>query len=560
MVLILTGMLVPVIAFLVFSSVNMAGVMNEKILESGRTALNVYADNVQEKMKNIENRMLDNIALNADFSIFSNPVSNELQLLTAKYNLMEENKALIRQNTEISACIISNKEKNIDEAVWSEEISGYEKKQAILDAVSRYTDADGFKVLNSWTALRVGNECYLCRVMGYRKTYDITLVNLKNYIAPEDSETLFFVQKEDGLTGEKFLSDGGIVIKNDLDHYLTGSMNNYLLIQQPVNNSDVSLIYLRKYEGFTSNLAKKELIIFYISIFSLVLIPISYQLLKRTFFRPVDKMVADMNEIKAGRELPADNSYQEIEFEQVNETFLEMLEQIKQLKIDAYEKKLLIQKVELQYYQIQIRPHFYLNCLKNIYGMLENNQTDKTQKFIIYLSRHLRYMMRNKTEAVTIAEELEYVKNYIRIQELSLKYPPKCLIESDESLLALQIPGISVLSFVENSVKYGSSLPQSLEIRIRISMLTEDQGYILNISVSDNGAGYPEDELVRLNYYTGEEPDGEHIGIFNVMQRFFLFFGREQTGFAFSNMHPGAKSEIFIRLGKSGEEHEHSDG
>jgi sensor histidine kinase YesM len=53
--------------------------------------------------------------------------------------------------------------------------------------------------------------------------------------------------------------------------------------------------------------------------------------------------------------------------------------------------------------------------------------------------------------------------------------------------------------------------------------------------------------LGRLNRGSGMETDGEHIGITNVMQRFYLFYGKDRVGFAFSNADPGAKIEIFIQ-------------
>lgn len=559
MVLILTGMLVPVISFLVFSSINMAGVMNEKIVESGRTTLEVYAGNVQKKMRNIETGMLENIAVNSDFAVFANPASSDLQLITASYNLQEENKALIRQNPEITSCIITSSAHGIDRAVWTADVSGYDKKRNILNAVKNMTEKDGFKAQNGWSSIRIDGIQYFCRTMGYRDTYEIVLIDPDRLIDDGDADTLFFAEDGHELTNTGFLTAQSIGIRDDEEHYITGKNRNYLLIRRKLEDTQAELIYLRKYEGFISNLAKKEMIIFYISVFSLILIPVSYELLKRTFFRPVDKLVRDMNAIKAGEMLPPDESYRETEFEQVNETFREMLAEIRQLKIDAYEKQLLAQKVELQYYQIQIRPHFYLNCLKNIYGMLENKETEETQRFIIYLSRHLRCMMRTDADIVSISEELENVTNYIHIQELSMKYPPVCSIEKEPSVPDWKIPAISILSFVENSVKYGSGLPQPLRIRIKISMLSDEEGKIIYIAISDNGNGYPEEQLKQLNHYTGTEQGGEHIGIYNVMQRFFLFYGKEQTGFAFSDLHPGARTEIFIRQKEEGS-HEHTDG
>lgn len=52
------------------------------------------------------------------------------------------------------------------------------------------------------------------------------------------------------------------------------------------------------------------------------------------------------------------------EFSVFNSTFNRMMDEIHNLKIRTYENKLIIQKSQLQYFQIQLKPHFYLNCLK----------------------------------------------------------------------------------------------------------------------------------------------------------------------------------------------------
>jgi hypothetical protein len=54
-----------------------------------------------------------------------------------------------------------------------------------------------------------------------------------------------------------------------------------------------------------------------------------------------------------------------------------MMDQIKSLKIIAYEKTLAAQQAQLQYLQIQIRPHFFLNCLSALYGLAEVGESEK---------------------------------------------------------------------------------------------------------------------------------------------------------------------------------------
>ena len=55
-----------------------------------------------------------------------------------------------------------------------------------------------------------------------------------------------------------------------------------------------------------------------------------------------------------------------VELEQIDDKFRNMIHQIRRLKITLYEQELEKQKIEMDYLKIQIRPHFYMNCLNFI--------------------------------------------------------------------------------------------------------------------------------------------------------------------------------------------------
>ena len=79
-------------------------------------------------------------------------------------------------------------------------------------------------------------------------------------------------------------------------------------------------------------------------------------------------------------------------------------------------------------------------------------------------------------------------------------------------------------------------------------MITGDDEY-LNIHISDNGSGFEESVLEHLNQNIENRKDGMTIGIYNVIERFKLYYGAEHIECAFSNMN-GAHIDIFIRKRK----------
>lgn len=254
-----------------------------------------------------------------------------------------------------------------------------------------------------------------------------------------------------------------------------------------------------------------------------------------------------MNKIKSGcLEARVNTNYTTREFYELNNTFNDMVEQIHTLKNEAYEKELNLKKTQLQYYQIQIKPHFYLNCLKNMYAMAEVEKYDDIKKTIIYLSKHLRYMLKDEIMIVSIYTELQYVENYISLQQIGISYSLELHTQLDPDLLDIDIPAISILSFVENSIKFAAGSENGLIITIQVQLLDSIDGKFINIQICDNGQGFSFEQIEQLNHYESVTHNTDSIGINNVIERFLLYFGRENVMFTFSNKN-GALIDIYIK-------------
>ena len=68
--------------------------------------------------------------------------------------------------------------------------------------------------------------------------------------------------------------------------------------------------------------------------------------------------------------MEGENSFEELE--QVNETLEVMVSEIKKQKLLFYEQTIEKQKAQLQYLQLQLKPHFYLNGLKTLNVLFRN--------------------------------------------------------------------------------------------------------------------------------------------------------------------------------------------
>ncbi len=134
-------------------------------------------------------------------------------------------------------------------------------------------------------------------------------------------------------------------------------------------------------------------------------------------------MVETMHSIRDGNLNEKMVVYSQIrEFNQVEDTFNEMMTQISNLKIEAYEQEFELQKLEMQTLQRQIHPHFYLNCLKNLFGMAEERKHKQIQEMIIVLSDYLRNMFRNQSLKIPLSVELHNVERYIDLIKMSASF------------------------------------------------------------------------------------------------------------------------------------------
>ena len=234
------------------------------------------------------------------------------------------------------------------------------------------------------------------------------------------------------------------------------------------------------------------------------------------------------------------------EFQKMTNAFNDMVEEIEDLKIENYEKKLSRQKLEALYLKQQITPHFMINCLNTIYQLTENNHADLARQMIQNLSVHLRYTL-SSGQTVSLSEELNLVKNYLDLS--TIRYPGalKLIITCEESLQNATVVPLMLLNFVENTVKFEVVMGKVLAEHIDISALEENQCTVLHVSIWDTGRGFSEDKLSMLQTLDAHinSEQVQHIGIINVVLRLRQIF--PNAAFSFSNR-PGAGAQIDIEF------------
>ncbi len=551
---ILMGMLIPVLIFLFFLNWFVLGELEHKIVEANENILYLQCENMEKMLESIDNAMVSIITERPAFYSLLYGKSTEFEDYINTYELTDDMQKMMYPYYDMTACVLISEPKEIYRIKYNIYNPESEIGNELLNALKELVADQNFKMKNKWSPVTINGRSYLVRIMGHMKTYIIGIIDLnrlvliQNNLKNNEAITVFY--NGDGYyTGAKQISDIGVDLQQKDTYYYIGKYyNRYLVVESEFNHSTLRVAYLTPKVALIENLSSGHIILLGISIMMLLTLPIGYHLLKKIFFRPLDSLVGTMEQIRdKDIDMVLKEEYREVEFQKVETALYSMVLEIRNLKIDSYEKQLQLNHTRLRYYQEQIKPHFYLNILKNIYGMVGEKQYDNIQALIILLSNHLRYMMQEEPMIVSLDKEIQFIRNYIELQYVCMKYPPKCVIECDAELNEFKIPAISLLTFVENSVKYGMNKETGLQINVQIhKMIVENEQHIY-ISISDNGQGYDSKTLRKLNFDIESLIGKGHRGIYNVVQRYNLQFGKENVIFAYSN-YKGAFTEIFIKI------------
>lgn len=178
-------------------------------------------------------------------------------------------------------------------------------------------------------------------------------------------------------------------------------------------------------------------------------------------------------------------------------------------------------RAEMRALQTQINPHFLYNTLGavNMYSIMED--AEAVQEITDALSKMFRYAVQNPLVPVSIAEEVEHVNNYLKIQGYRLGEMPRVEIDIEEAGKALMLR-LCLQPIVENIFKHAFAEGIRPEHYIRIHAFRE--GGNLLVDVTDNGRG-PSMDVDDMEYVTDGEQNGRGIGLSNVHRRLKLAYG-----------------------------------
>lgn len=421
-------------------------------------------------------------------------------------------------------------------------------KNAVIEA------ARGGKTSREWVTLTFSDRTVLLFSAVYRNTTITAMVDpaQQTQTITESSDRVFYIFP-DGTPYASFTAFDSKHIpvpRTDNTTYYEDGDVRYSLIGLPLSRADGYIVYASPEKPLLQRLNTTQKILFFATCCLLLFIPICWLLMHRILLMPIHRLSWTLRRIQNEEALirvPQDSAVKEVN--EISRTVNIMLDTIRQQKIASYEQQLETQHAQLQYLQLQIRPHFFLNCLNLIYSMAEEGKTAELQNLIIDFSTYLRSIFKDSSELIPLAAEIRSVESYLHIQQAGTNFPPQLEVHVDGDATQVLIPPLSILTFVENAVKHSSRIESHLAICIRCTLLHSAEGTYLNVTVRDNGGGFSPEQLLELNRTEKRLYSGDHVGISNIQHRLHLLFGDRAT-LSFRNVSDGACVELFIPLEK----------
>lgn len=185
-------------------------------------------------------------------------------------------------------------------------------------------------------------------------------------------------------------------------------------------------------------------------------------------------------------------------------------------------------EMEQRLLQTQMNPHFIFNVLHAIHTFMLKKDTDESGRLLTSFARLVRSILQHSsTDSISLEQELNWLKDYMGLQQLRFNYAFNYSIEIDEALSPdnVLLPPMLIQPFIENAIEHGfSGLDKAGELKI--SYLKS--GNEVEIQIVDNGKGFSNDELI------GKAKNGhESIAIQITEKRISLLNKKRKGSFIF---------------------------
>ncbi|MCR8634349.1 sensor histidine kinase [Paenibacillus radicis (ex Xue et al. 2023)] len=213
------------------------------------------------------------------------------------------------------------------------------------------------------------------------------------------------------------------------------------------------------------------------------------------------------------------------EIGELGRQFNNMVQTIKELIDKKYKLEIQQKESELRILQSQMDPHFLYNTLDMIRWTARLEKAPETSQLIEALSGFFRMSMNREKRTATLADELEFVRSYLNLQQKRMGSKLAFSLLMEASLEEVVLPRRLIQPLVENSIKHSFISRQKGEIRVRCYRSLQDE---LIIDVADTGMGFTKERLQAIRQALAEKSSDESLvghALCNIHELISLVYG-----------------------------------
>jgi hypothetical protein len=174
------------------------------------------------------------------------------------------------------------------------------------------------------------------------------------------------------------------------------------------------------------------------------------------------------------------------------------------------------QTAQLRALRYQVNPHFLFNTLNSLSSLVMGRRADEAETMIVNLSTFFRTSLAiDPTEDVTLAQEIEFQKLYLDIEQVRFPNRLQVRIDVPRDLRKAKVPPLILQPLVENAIKHGVARTAE-PVTLTVTAREEDARLLLSV---ENDCGSPAPAAPGNG-----RPS---VGLVNVRERLAARFGPE---------------------------------
>lgn len=275
-----------------------------------------------------------------------------------------------------------------------------------------------------------------------------------------------------------------------------------------------------------------------------ILLCIGIVFVSRMITSPIHKLLNSMKAVEGGQFNAVEMETGNDEIGQLKSGYNLMVVEIQNLIQKIVNEQRTKRKAELNILQEQIKPHFLYNTLDAMGYLALAGKNEELYEAIEAMGGYYRKSLSKGSEIISIADEIEIVKDYIHLQLLRYGHIFTVHYDIDKETLKYTTVKLILQPLVENSIYHGIK-PKGEHGDIHIS--AKLTGEFVIFTVEDNGLGMNEEALILL----GDQRLTSNINSFGLrgtIQRIKIYYEREDLYGIESSYRKGTKVTLRIPI------------